>query len=150
MPLEKIRGFRGPFLLHNQEQRAMLRAAGFSWDSTITATWAAGSFEPDGQHQTWPFTLDYGVPLNCEAGTGNCSTAERQPGLWEFPLWDIQVRSLVAQSRPGVACAAASQPGCLLCSCSMAPAAPAAITAMLTSAAERRRHCRGLHGPSPV
>lgn len=144
VPLEKVRGFRGPFLLHNQEQRAMLRAAGFAWDSTITATWAPGSFQPDGQHTTWPWTLDWGVPLvghwpsglcqpaaavggqrtaistactasaqlrplssclvpqpravltalpqNCETGTGNCSTSERQPGLWEFPIWDIQVR----------------------------------------------------------
>lgn len=63
VPLEKIRGFRAPFLLHNQEQRTMLHAAGFAWDSSITATWAAGSFQPDGQHQTWPWTLDYGVAL---------------------------------------------------------------------------------------
>lgn len=134
VPLEKIRGFRAPFLLHNQEQRAMLHAAGFAWDSSITATWAAGSFQPDGQRQTWPWTLDYGVALvsglfcpgwagpraseclmhdpvhecmrsplkcsaalpalasqDCETGTGNCSTSERLPGFWEFPMWNIQV-----------------------------------------------------------
>lgn len=22
----------------------------------------------------------------CETGTGNCSTSERYPGLWEFPM----------------------------------------------------------------
>lgn len=27
---------------------------------------------------------------NCAVGTGNCSTTESHPGLWEFPLWDVQ------------------------------------------------------------
>lgn len=37
VPLEKIRGFRGPFLLHNEEQRSILAASGFLYDSTITS-----------------------------------------------------------------------------------------------------------------
>ena len=63
MPLEKIRGFRAPYLLHNEQQRATLAAAGFTYDSSITSTWGPNSFSPDGAHSLWPFTMDYGVPI---------------------------------------------------------------------------------------
>ncbi|KAL4425709.1 hypothetical protein ABPG75_009725 [Micractinium tetrahymenae] len=90
VPLEKVRGFRGPFLLHNEQQREVLEANGFLYDSSITSTWGPGSFSPDGAHNVWPFTMDYGVPIDCTIGTGSCSTTESHPGLWEFPLWNVQ------------------------------------------------------------
>lgn len=27
---------------------------------------------------------------DCTTGTGPCSTSESHPGLWEFPLWNVQ------------------------------------------------------------
>lgn len=33
VPLEKIRGFRAPFLIHNPEQRTILQQNGFVYDS---------------------------------------------------------------------------------------------------------------------
>ena len=44
VPLGKIRGFRGPFLLHDIAQRDTLAAAGFLYDSTITSVggWVGG------------------------------------------------------------------------------------------------------------
>lgn len=27
---------------------------------------------------------------DCKVGTGTCDADERQPGLWEFPLWVVQ------------------------------------------------------------
>ena len=88
VPLEKVRGFRAPFLLHNKEQRAQLHAAGFAWDSSITATWAAGTIEPDGQHQTWPFTLDWGVPLV----------------RWAAAVWAVHVCPSGSPRMPALAC----------------------------------------------
>ena len=29
---------------------------------------------------------------NCAISTGTCNDTERWPGLWEFPMWDVQVR----------------------------------------------------------
>lgn len=111
MPLEKIRGFRGPFLLHNERQREVLQASGFLYDSTITSvravhaaeqaqncqsddacvglpncvsvhpvqTWGPGSFSPDGAHNVWPFTQDYGIPIVSQFHPAACLTQPAHP-----------------------------------------------------------------------
>lgn len=35
-------------------------------------------------------TFNFLAPQDCTTGTGTCDPGERQPGLWEFPLWAVQ------------------------------------------------------------
>lgn len=89
VPLEKIKGFRAPFLIHDNDQRNMLQQNGFVYDSSIPEQFPTAT-SPDGSHRLWPYTMDYGLPQRCDLGTGPCSVNESHPGLWEFPMWDIQ------------------------------------------------------------
>ncbi|KAL4424145.1 hypothetical protein ABPG75_001446 [Micractinium tetrahymenae] len=89
VPLEKIRGFRAPFLMHNPDQRKILQENGFTYDSSIPEPFPTAT-SPDGSDRLWPYTMDYGLPQRCDLGTGPCSVNESLPGLWEFPMWDVQ------------------------------------------------------------
>lgn len=89
IPLESIRGFRSPFLMYNPEQRAILSKAGFTWDSSISEQYPSDT-SPSSAELLFPYTMDYGVPQNCAISTGTCSLSERLPGLWEFPMHNIQ------------------------------------------------------------
>ncbi|PRW61614.1 chitin [Chlorella sorokiniana] len=89
VPLEKIRGFRAPFLIHTKEQRDILQQNGFMYDSSIPEPFPTAT-SPDGETRLWPYTMDHGLPQRCDLGTGPCSVNESHPGLWEFPMWDIQ------------------------------------------------------------
>eukprot|EP00887_Chlorella_sp_A99_P000938 scaffold5.g938.t1 len=90
VPLEKLRGFRTPFLAHNAQTRSELGPAGIVWDSSISEQFGPSSASPDAAHRVWPFTFDYGIPINCAIGSGTCSPDEVYPGLWEFEMWDVQ------------------------------------------------------------
>ena len=80
----------------------MLTANGFAYDSSVEAAWGPSTFSPSAAYRVWPFTMDYGFPIDCTASSGNCSVSERHPGLWEFPLWDVQADdgSVVASMDP--------------------------------------------------
>ncbi len=43
---------------------------------------------------------------DCTLGTGTCDTNEQQPGLWEFPLWNVQDENgdVIASMDPTVCC----------------------------------------------
>ncbi|KAL4853807.1 hypothetical protein ACK3TF_005288 [Chlorella vulgaris] len=89
VPLEKLRGFRAPFLMHSPEQRTILQQNGFLYDSSIPEPFPTAT-SPSGNDRLWPYTMDYGLPQRCDLGTGPCSINESLPGLWEFPMWDVQ------------------------------------------------------------
>ncbi|GAB4821536.1 hypothetical protein N2152v2_008582 [Parachlorella kessleri] len=59
------------------------------WDSAITDLWPTAS-SPSANEKTWPFTMDSGIPIDCTLGTGTCDAGETQPGLWEFPMENVQ------------------------------------------------------------
>ncbi|GAB4816963.1 hypothetical protein N2152v2_004009 [Parachlorella kessleri] len=98
VPLDKLKGFRAPFLVHDTEQRNILRENGFTYDRqgslpsviSITDSYGDDALSPTADKKVWPFTMDYGIPIDCAVGTGTCGADETQPGLWEFPLWNIQ------------------------------------------------------------
>ncbi|PSC74660.1 carbohydrate esterase family 4 [Micractinium conductrix] len=89
VPLEKIRGFRAPFLMHTPEQRKILQENGFTYDSSIPEPFPTAT-SPDESNRLWPYTMDNGLPQRCDLGTGPCSVNETLPGLWEVPMWDVQ------------------------------------------------------------
>jgi len=89
VPLEKIKGFRAPFLVHNLEQRAMLQQNGFTFDSSIPEVYPTPT-SPAANQKLWPYSMNFGLPQSCHLGTGPCSLNETLPGLWEFPMWAIQ------------------------------------------------------------
>lgn len=68
MPLEKINGFRAPFLAHDSALRDRLQLAGLTWDSSLSEQWGTQSASPDAAHKIWPFTFDYGSAIVRQGG----------------------------------------------------------------------------------
>ncbi|KAL6784453.1 hypothetical protein ACKKBF_B01850 [Auxenochlorella protothecoides x Auxenochlorella symbiontica] len=87
LPMEKIQGFRAPYLAFSPEQRAILSNNGFRYDSSISESFPSTT-SPSATNLLWPYTMDYGIPQVCT--TGVCSSDEVYAGLWEFPVWDTQ------------------------------------------------------------
>lgn len=91
IPKSKIGGFRAPFLMFSPEQREILQENDFWFDSSISEVYGPQSpTSPSAAERLWPYTMDYGMPQDCTISTGPCSPDERHPGLWEFPMWNIQ------------------------------------------------------------
>ncbi|KAL4424144.1 hypothetical protein ABPG75_001445 [Micractinium tetrahymenae] len=89
IPRELVVGFRAPYLMFSPDQRDILAANGFVWDSSISEQYPSVT-SPSAAQRLWPYTMDYGLPQDCSISTGTCSVEERHPGLWEFPMWNIQ------------------------------------------------------------
>lgn len=89
IPLEKIKGFRAPFLAHSAEQRYILSQNGFLYDSSIPEPFPTPT-SPSGEARVFPYSMDFGIPQNCALGTAPCLANETYPGLWEFPLYNVQ------------------------------------------------------------
>ncbi|EFN50750.1 hypothetical protein CHLNCDRAFT_59447 [Chlorella variabilis] len=89
IPKEKVVGFRAPYLIFNLEQRAILQKNGFQFDSSISEQFPSDT-SPSASELLWPYTMDYGLPQDCSISTGTCGLTESHPGLWEFPMWNIQ------------------------------------------------------------
>jgi peptidoglycan/xylan/chitin deacetylase (PgdA/CDA1 family) len=92
IPLEEMIGFRHPYLVNNPATRRVLSDAGLVYDSTMIENFPSESSPAAGQ-RVWPFTMDAGIPVNCEwnAPDGKCSQQnESYPGLWEVPMWELQ------------------------------------------------------------
>jgi hypothetical protein len=64
VPMEEIRGFRAPYLTHDVAQRQKLFKLGLKYDASIT--------EHPSKNQLFPYSLDYGVAVDCSVGTGVC------------------------------------------------------------------------------
>lgn len=89
IPKDQVVGFRAPYLMFSPDQRDILAANGFVWDSSISEQYPSVT-SPSAAERLWPYTMDYGLPQDCSVSTGSCSVDERHPGLWEFPMWNIQ------------------------------------------------------------
>ena len=132
IPLEKVVGFRAPYLIFDPQQRDILESNGFRYDSSITEQYPSTT-SPSAAERVWPYTMDYGIPQDCTVrwgmgqcrgggrarmwmlieghpqaqrrteadgapttpppppcSTGTCGVDETHPGLWEFPMWNVQ------------------------------------------------------------
>ncbi|PSC74206.1 left border a [Micractinium conductrix] len=89
VPEAEFKGFRAPYLIHNEQYRKVMAAANYTYDSSIIEPFPTAT-SPSFAERTWPFTMDAGIPLDCAwAGSADvsCSETERYPGVWEVPLW---------------------------------------------------------------
>jgi LysM repeat protein len=103
IPLEDLVGFRTPLLAHNPPVRAALSKAGFLYDSSIPEVWP-GATSPNATARLWPYSMEYGIPQDCAYFEGSrCDESERYPGLWQFPLLELEQDGgqLVAVMDPG-------------------------------------------------
>jgi peptidoglycan/xylan/chitin deacetylase (PgdA/CDA1 family) len=89
IPMEDIKGYRSPFLAFSPAQRKVLFENGFGYDSSITETYPSET-SPDSGNLLWPYSMDYGIGQNCAISTGTCDANEKYPGMWEFPMWNVQ------------------------------------------------------------
>ncbi|KAI7844071.1 hypothetical protein COHA_002215 [Chlorella ohadii] len=95
IPAADIVGFRQPFLEAQPTVRQVLASNGFQYDSTLLEE-AMHSISGGMAARTWPYTLQDGIPQNCDwyAPAQNCSAAERYPGMWEVPLWVLAAKGM--------------------------------------------------------
>ncbi|XP_018020181.1 chitin deacetylase 7 [Hyalella azteca] len=91
IPVEKIKGFRAPFLeVGGDSMFGALKEAGFdydcSWPSLQYTPWFR---QPDGSYKgaLWPYTLDY---ASIQDQTVGVKPTESFPGLWVSPMTDLQ------------------------------------------------------------
>jgi peptidoglycan/xylan/chitin deacetylase (PgdA/CDA1 family) len=94
IPLTDLVGYRNPYLVHNPSTRKIQASNEILYDSSMIQ-----AFQNDSESETgpgmrvWPFTMDYGIPINCNWNypDGQCNgTTEKYPGMWEVPLWELQ------------------------------------------------------------
>ncbi|PSC73088.1 Polysaccharide deacetylase domain-containing [Micractinium conductrix] len=90
VPEGDIVGMRNPFLETDSNVRKLLAENGFLYDSTIISNvGSASQFSPDPSLRLWPWDMANGNPVDCSffAGSQECSSEERLPGLWQVPVW---------------------------------------------------------------
>lgn len=81
IPLNKIQGFRAPFLQTGGDvTHGALRKLGMTFDSSYTTT---QFMDPP----IWPFTMDYGLTHECIMPP--CSK-DKHPGLWTVPMIEFR------------------------------------------------------------
>ncbi|MBN1981159.1 MAG: polysaccharide deacetylase family protein [Chitinivibrionales bacterium] len=78
--VERINGFRSPFLLYSDATFSVVQKLQFKYDCSIES-----GFNPDndGTRFLWPYTLDNGV---AESDRIPAITVTKHPGLWEVPV----------------------------------------------------------------
>jgi len=87
IPLKKMIGFRAPYLNYTADTLKSLARAGFTYDSSATASIPVGANYTDA---FWPYTLDYGMANNCLDDTlGLCKGQPKLPGFWEVPMYAL-------------------------------------------------------------
>ncbi|KAJ7589709.1 hypothetical protein C8J56DRAFT_826958 [Mycena floridula] len=84
IPLNALIGFRAPFLNFSVNTLKMLASAGFTYDSTATASIPVSD---PGSDAFWPYTLDNGMANSCLAVEGLCKGEPKLPGFWEIPMY---------------------------------------------------------------
>ncbi|KAF8515848.1 hypothetical protein BU17DRAFT_51255 [Hysterangium stoloniferum] len=84
IPLKSIQGFRAPFLNFSGSMLQRLKNAGFTYDSSASASIPVTDPNTDAY---WPYTLDNGLANNCLALPDMCSGRTSIPGLWEVPMY---------------------------------------------------------------
>jgi peptidoglycan/xylan/chitin deacetylase (PgdA/CDA1 family) len=78
--LERLLGFRTPFLEYSDRTIEAVHRTGFVYDCSLEEGTRSGN---GGGHLPWPYTLDHGSPSNPEIG--------HYPGLWEVPVYAFVV-----------------------------------------------------------
>ncbi|KAI9512900.1 hypothetical protein F5148DRAFT_654881 [Russula earlei] len=86
IPLSAISGFRAPYLNFSNETLTHLAAAGFTYDTSATASIPVTANYTDA---FWPYTLDYGLANNCLTNIGVCHGQPKLPGFWEVPMYAL-------------------------------------------------------------
>ncbi|KAF9025089.1 hypothetical protein BDZ89DRAFT_1092694 [Hymenopellis radicata] len=84
IPLASIRGFRAPYLNYSVDTLKRLAAAGFTYDSSSSASIPVTA---DNSDAFWPYTLDHGMANNCLRVEGTCKGEPKLPGFWEVPMY---------------------------------------------------------------
>lgn len=84
IPMSAIKGFRAPFLQYKLETLKLLQQAGFTYDSSATASIPVTDPRTDAY---WPYTLDNGMANGCLAVPGTCKGEPKLPGFWELPMY---------------------------------------------------------------
>lgn len=84
IPLVDIKGFRAPFLNYSVDTLKLLAKAGFTYDSSASASIPVTD---SGTDAYWPYTLDNGMANDCLAVEGLCKGEPKLPGFWEVPMY---------------------------------------------------------------
>lgn len=86
IPMRAIQGFRAPFLNFSVETLEFLREAGFSYDSSASASVPVDDPNTDA---FWPYTLDNGMANDCQNDQvrGACNGGLKLNGFWEVPMY---------------------------------------------------------------
>ncbi|KAF7331700.1 Carbohydrate esterase family 4 [Mycena kentingensis (nom. inval.)] len=84
IPLSSIKGFRAPFLNYSVETLKRLAAAGFTYDSSASASIPVTD---SGTDAYWPYTLDHGLANDCLMVENACKGQPALPGFWEVPMY---------------------------------------------------------------
>jgi hypothetical protein len=84
IPLSAMTGFRAPFLDYSVDTLKDLASAGFTYDSSATASIPVTDPDTDAY---WPYTLDNGMANNCLTVPGTCKGEPKLPGFWEIPMY---------------------------------------------------------------
>ncbi len=87
--VEKVYGYRAPFLTYNDNVLTALVNNGINYDVSFPA---GISGDQNGINNLWPYTLDNGSPDHNAAVNGGWKPAiNNYPGLWEIPLHTLIV-----------------------------------------------------------
>ena len=84
IPFNAIKGFRAPYLDFTARTFKFLKDAGFTYDSSVTASMPVSANMSDA---FWPYTLDNGLANNCLTTPGVCKGEPKVAGLWEIPMY---------------------------------------------------------------
>jgi len=84
IPIPSVKGFRAPFLNYSVNTLKLLAKAGFTYDSSSSASIPVTD---PGTDAFWPYTLDHGMANDCLAVEGSCKGQPVLPGFWEFPMY---------------------------------------------------------------
>lgn len=86
IPLRAIQGFRAPFLNFSRETLEFLSEAGFTYDSSASASVPVDDPNTDA---FWPYTLDNGMANDCQNDQvrGACNGGLKLNGFWEVPMY---------------------------------------------------------------
>jgi hypothetical protein len=84
IPMSSIIGFRAPFLNYTAETLQLLHDAGFTYDSSASASIPVTEKDTDAY---WPYTLDNGLANDCLNVPDACQGKLKLPGFWEIPMY---------------------------------------------------------------
>ncbi|PWN50971.1 hypothetical protein IE53DRAFT_368458 [Violaceomyces palustris] len=86
IPYKEIIGYRAPYLNYTRGNLEHLHQAGFTYDSSSTASVPVTDPNTDA---FWPYTLDNGMANDCQAVENICNGEPKLPGFWEIPMYAV-------------------------------------------------------------